>query len=82
MSHYRPRVTGLLALLAVLVLAPVAGADAPSEPAPAGAKSAKEHAYGKRCGSARKAPGRSGNRAKCRPRAGRRRADPGGGPRV
>lgn len=65
MSQDRPRVTGLLALLAVLVLAPVAGAAAPTDSAPAGAKSAKERAYGKHCGSARKAPGRSGDRAKC-----------------
>ncbi|HVF78317.1 MAG TPA: hypothetical protein VNA28_08460 [Solirubrobacteraceae bacterium] len=64
MSQHRSRIVGLLALLAALVLAPTALAAAPTQ-SQAGAGKAKERAYGKHCGAARKASVRSGERAKC-----------------
>jgi hypothetical protein len=64
MSQHRSRIAGLLALLAVLVLAPTAVAAAPSQLENATGK-AKERAFGKHCGSPRKASVRSGERGKC-----------------
>jgi hypothetical protein len=60
MLHHRPWVTGLVAILAALVLAPTALAAGPSPKAPGAAK-AKERAYGKHCGR----KGKAGARAKC-----------------
>jgi hypothetical protein len=60
MLHHRPWATGLVAILAALVLAPTALATSPSPKVPDAAK-AKERAYGKHC--ARK--GRASARAKC-----------------
>jgi hypothetical protein len=60
MLHHRPWVTGLVAILTALVLAPTALAASPSPKAPAAAK-AKERAYGKHCGR----NGTAGAHAKC-----------------
>jgi hypothetical protein len=63
MLHHRTRVTGLIALLALLVLAPGASAAAPAKASKSA--NAKERAYGKHCGSKRKKHSRAGQRAKC-----------------
>jgi len=60
MPHHRSWVTGLVAVLAALVLAPAALATSPS-PKTSDAAKAKERAYGKHCGH----KGKVGARAKC-----------------
>jgi hypothetical protein len=60
MPHHRSWVTGLVAVLAALVLAPTALATSLSPKTPDAAK-AKERAYGKHCGH----KGKVGARAKC-----------------
>jgi hypothetical protein len=60
MLHHRPWVTGLVAILTALVLAPTALGAGPSQKVPAAAK-AKERAYGKHCGR----KGKASARAKC-----------------
>jgi hypothetical protein len=60
MPHHRSWVTGLVAVLAALVVAPTALAASPSPKTPDAAK-AKERAYGKHCGH----KGKVSARAKC-----------------
>jgi hypothetical protein len=62
MHHHLPRVAGLIAILAALLLAPSALAAGPQKSSGAGAK---ELAYGKHCGPKAKGHARSGARAKC-----------------
>ena len=59
MLHHLPRVAGLLAILASLVIAPSAFAATP-----AGSK-AKERAYGKYCGAKAESTARKAQRTKC-----------------
>ncbi|MGH2944630.1 MAG: hypothetical protein ACRDLN_17855 [Solirubrobacteraceae bacterium] len=63
MLHHRPRLAGLVAILAALVLAPSALAASASK-SPDGARS-KDRAYGKRCAQKGKGSARSSARAKC-----------------
>lgn len=62
MLHHRPLFAWLLAIFAVLVLAP--GAAVASN-GPAASAKAKERAYGKHCGAKKGKAARSGARAKC-----------------
>lgn len=63
MMHHGPRVAGLLAILAALLLAPSALAATPATGS--AAAKAKERAYGKHCGAKSKAAKRAAQRAKC-----------------
>jgi hypothetical protein len=62
MHHHLPRVAGLVAILAALLLAPAAQAASTSKSSRA---SAKERAYGKHCGPKSKQSRRAKSRAKC-----------------
>lgn len=63
MMHHGPRASGLLAILAALLLAPNALAATPAKGA--AAAKAKERAYGKHCGAKSKATKPAAQRAKC-----------------